>query len=156
VQTPIQRCPQWCVHDVRTTQHFSHSKFLCKWFFTNLRGGLKLSLSKGTSADVKRDQGLMFLRALKQSGMPEDLLNAVRLESSGYVTSGSMTDAAKRGCPDDSAACVFEFLRDPVESMEEPSSANAAQLSMPVMPKSMASPIRKSTALMDTELPEDS
>lgn len=111
---------------------------------------------KGTSAGVKRDQGLMSLRELKQSGMPEDLLNAVRLESSGYVTSGSMTDAAKRGCPDDSAACVFEFLRDPVESMEEPSSANAAQLSMPVMPKSMASPIRKSTALMDTELPEDS
>lgn len=66
---------------------FPHSKFLCKWFFTNLRGGLKLSLSKGTSADVKRDQGLMFLRELKQSGMPEDLLN-VRLESSGYVTSG--------------------------------------------------------------------
>jgi len=113
-----------------------------------------MSLSKSTSADVKRDQGLMFLRDLKQSGMLEDLLKVLGQESSGYATSGSMTDAAKRRCPDDSAPCDFEFLHDPIESAVESASAGVAQLSMPVMPKSMASPIRKHAAVTDSELPD--
>ena len=63
-----------------------------------------------------------------------------------------MIDAAKRRCPDDSAPCDFEFLHGPIESAVESASAGVAQLSMPVMPKSMASPIRKHAAVTDSEL----
>ena len=75
--------------------------FVC---LSNLNCGQEMSLSKNTSADVKRDQGLMFLRDLKQSGMLEDLLNVISRESTGCAASGAMTDAPKRRCPDESAS----------------------------------------------------
>ena len=113
-----------------------------------------MSLSKNTAADVKRDQGLMFLRDLKQSGMLEDLLNVISRESTGCAALGAMSDASKRRCPDESASHEFEFLHDPEEFIEESMSAGVAQHSMPVMPKSMASPIRKLAAPINSELPE--
>ena len=123
-------------------------------FFSNLNRGQEMSLSKNTAADVKRDQGLMFLRDLKQSGMLEDLLNVISRESTGCAASGAMSDASKRRCPDESASHEFEFLHDPEEFTEESMSAGVAQHSMPVMPKSMASPIRKLAAPINSELPE--
>ena len=108
-----------------------------------------MSLSKGASADLKREQCLIFLREMKQAGMLEDLMNVVRNESSGYMSAGSMTDAAKRRCPDETALQDFEFLQDPVLSAEEACSA-----SLPVVPKSLASPIRKPATAHEIELPE--
>eukprot|EP00435_Cladocopium_sp_Y103_P015305 s272_g3.t1 len=113
-----------------------------------------MSLSKSTNAELKREQCLMFLREMKQAGMLEDLMKVVRHESSCQMSSGSMTDAAKRRCPDETTSHDFELLHDSIESSLDSSPVGAPSLSLPVPPRSIATPINNSAGSIDTALPD--
>ena len=86
-------CPHWLNHPASFTLKLVQSIFIR---LSNLRSGFEMSLSKGASNDLKREQCLVFLREMKQAGMLEDLVNAVRNEFPVCASAGSMTDAAKR------------------------------------------------------------